>query len=111
MFGDFDNSGELDAVDIDLLHAAIRQSSEDVTFDVNVDGVVNELDATFWINDLADVRPGDADFDGDVDFSDFLQFSIHFGDRDVSWSQGDFDGNGVVSFPDFLVLTREFGDG
>lgn len=57
--------------------------------------------------------PGDANFDGEVDFSDFLSLSKHFGEgtrRDPrGWSQGDFDGDGAVDFPDFLILSESFG--
>ena len=57
--------------------------------------------------------PGDANLDGEVNFSDFLTLSEHFGEgtrRDPrAWSQGDFDGNNEVGFPDFLILSENFG--
>ena len=53
---------------------------------------------------------GDTDVDGDVDFSDFVNLSSHFGMTDVGWAEGDFDHNGEIDFPDFLRLSRNFGE-
>lgn len=52
---------------------------------------------------------GDANNDGEVSFSDFLQFSAHFSKTDAVWEDGDFDGNGIVDFSDFLLLSNNFG--
>ena len=52
--------------------------------------------------------PGDADFDGKVQFSDFLALSRNF-DQPGDWWEGDFDGSGMVEFADFLLLSRNFG--
>ena len=51
----------------------------------------------------------DADFDGEVQFSDFLILSKNFGE-DGSWSAGDFNSDGLVGFPDFLILSKNFGE-
>ena len=116
--GDFDGDGELGVTDIDLLHAAIRVahgsasgdwSEEHALLDLNADGALDNSDALYWIEELAETALGDSDLDGDVDFADFLAFSLHFGDANASWSDGDFDGDGSVTFPDFIALTREFG--
>lgn len=52
--------------------------------------------------------PGDADFDGEVQFADFLLLSRNFGEAG-DWWQGDFDGSGDVQFEDFLILSQNFG--
>ena len=69
-----------------------------------------------WLEDFQEnvepelVLPGDADANGEVDFSDFLIMSRHFGTEvEGGFLEGDFDLNGVVEFPDFLVLSRHFG--
>lgn len=54
-------------------------------------------------------RPGDTDLDGDVDFRDFLVFSVGFGQANVGWSGGDFNCSGDVTFADFLLLSANFG--
>ena len=53
--------------------------------------------------------PGDADLDGEVQFSDFLLLANSFG-LPGDWSQGDFDMNGQVEFADYLVLASRFGE-
>jgi len=51
---------------------------------------------------------GDANEDGQVEFSDFLALAANFGKVDAVWADGDFDGDGVVQFSDFLVLAQNF---
>ena len=96
--------------DISQLHAAIRSQSQDPSHDHNEDGQVNALDVTALLSQAGTVT-GDADFDGDVDFVDFVLLSMNFGKEDAGFADGDFDGNGEVSFPDFLLLTTNFGFG
>jgi hypothetical protein len=64
----------------------------------------------FGIDDvgISLAEAGDANFDGLVDFSDFLTLSGNFG-QSGDWTQGDFDGNGETDFPDFLILSENFG--
>ena len=54
------------------------------------------------------ILPGDADFDGQVAFADFLFLSSNFG-QPGGWMEGDFNCDGVVQFPDFLSLSANFG--
>ena len=61
------------------------------------------------VEDIADTRLGDTDFDGRVDFVDFLALAINFGNQDAVWNEGDFDGDGTVGFTDFLLLAENFG--
>ena len=54
--------------------------------------------------------PGDTDGNNEVDFSDFLTLSSHFGTTvDTGYLAGDFDLDGTVAFSDFLVLSSNFG--
>jgi hypothetical protein len=57
---------------------------------------------------LTDRLPGDADFDGSVQFPDFVALADSFG-QPGAWSQGDFDCTGDVQFPDFVILADNFG--
>ena len=59
---------------------------------------------------------GDANFDGVIDFTDFLVLADNFGkrpegelDRVYVWEEGDFNGDGIVDFSDFLALSENFG--
>jgi|GEM_PF-1495141 len=53
---------------------------------------------------------GDTNFDGVVDFTDFLVVSFNFGknDRIYLWEDGDSNGDGIVDFVDFLALSENF---
>jgi len=107
--GDFDRDGQLSAHDLALLQLA-TQEEYSAYFDLNRDGQTNQLDLRAWLEDLANVLPGDTDLDGDVDFNDFLNLSQRFGQLDATWSQGDLDGDGKVGFQDFLLLSVHFGE-
>lgn len=50
---------------------------------------------------------GDTDFDGDVDFADFLALSTNY-EKTGTWREGDFDGDGLVTFADFLILSSNY---
>ena len=53
--------------------------------------------------------PGDADFSGKVDFSDFLIVSANFGKAESVWPSGDFDSDRTTGFTDFVQLSANFG--
>lgn len=109
--GDFSHDGVLDAKDLDLLAAAIRNETSNEVFDVTGDAQIDELDMDHWIVEIAQTRRGDANLDGNVDFADFLIVSANFGKVDRSWGEGDLNGDGEVSFEDFLLLSGNFGWG
>ncbi|MDP9175063.1 MAG: PEP-CTERM sorting domain-containing protein [Planctomycetota bacterium] len=54
---------------------------------------------------------GDANLDGQVDFSDFVILSNHFGSNSTSWDQGNFNYDSMVDFSDFVILSNNFGLG
>ena len=110
LLGDFDSDGLLTAVDIDLLSDEVTAASNNSSFDLTDDQVVNELDRAKWVEELAGTFFGDANLDGSVQFLDFLSLASGFG-NEGGWADGDFDGNGTVSFPDFLRLATNFGKG
>ena len=104
--GDFIRDGILNATDIDLLSAAV--GTDDLMFDLNVDGTVDQLDRGVWITDLKNTLVGDADLNRRVEFADFLVMAAWFG-QPGGWAAGDFDGDAFVGFPDFLSLAANFG--
>lgn len=55
------------------------------------------------------IRVGDINRNGTVDFADFLILSTNFGQAGDGTS-GDTDCNGMIDFTDFLVLSTNFGE-
>jgi hypothetical protein len=109
--GDFNNDGVLDAVDIDLLTAVVLAGTNDSTYDVNGDSVVNQADRDVWVESLRGTWVGDANLDGLFDSSDLV---VVFGagkyetGEAAGWGEGDWDGNGLFGSGD---LVAAFSDG
>lgn len=95
-------------IQIDDLCSAIGSGANSLEFDLTGDGVVDEMDLTAFLSQSNRVK-GDTDFDGSVEFADFLVLSGNFGLADQLWSDGDFDCNARVEFADFLSLSGNFG--
>ena len=106
VLGDFNEDGILSGADMDLLSAA--SGGTDVVFDLTSDGVVDQADREFWVEDVSRTFFGDTNLDQTVEFQDFLDLAKSFG-TNAGWSGGDFDGDGEVAFADFLVLANNFG--
>jgi len=103
------NEDELiDDQDIDAMSEAVRNESTDAVFDVDGDGIVSSSDRDFLIDQLLSVPAADADLDGQVSFSDFLNLSAGFG-QEAGWQSGDFSGDGKTDFEDFLLLSQSYG--
>jgi hypothetical protein len=96
-----------------LLGTEIAASTNNTTFDLNSDSLVNEEDLDIFLGDniISDGNKlrGDADFSGDVQFPDFVILANNFGLDGKKWSEGDFNANGDVQFPDFVILANNFG--
>jgi len=104
---DFDLDDVLDADDADLLVTAILNESTDPLYDLDANEIVGLSDLDDLLARAGRIN-GDADFNGEVDFADFLVVSANFGEAGL-WSEGDFDANGEVAFADFLILSGNFG--
>ena len=107
LWGDFDDNRVRSLDDLDLLVTAIVDGGSIDDFDVNTDGRLDSNDHSYWVEQLAKWRPGDADLDGSVSFPDFLLLSANFNSVG-GWSRGDFDGNKQVDFGDFLILSTNY---
>ena len=102
---DFDRSGACDAHDIDLISAEVRAGTNRPYFNLNptVDSVVDRQDRQIWIEDLTQLTPGDANFDGLVNATDFELWNANRFGFDTGWAAGDFDGNGTTDVADFNI--------
>ena len=52
---------------------------------------------------------GDANLDGNVDFSDLLALAQNYGKPGTPWSGGDFNYDGATNFSDLLALAQNYG--
>jgi len=108
---DFNNDGNYDCGDMNLLEAAIDAGMPVATFDVNDDGMLTSADVTAWLMDAGEVRfgagrffkPGDATLDGSVDGSDFGVWNSNKFTPANRWCQGDFNQDNSVDGSDFGV--------
>jgi hypothetical protein len=109
--GDFNGDGLWNTLDIDLLGKEIISGSNDLTFDMNDDGLVNLADQDQWRADGATVNGfasaylnGDANLDGKVDAGDLNEVGLNWQRTVDPWSQGDFDASNFVDAGDLNLL-------
>ena len=105
--GDYNADGEITATDIDIVAAAVR-SGEDIRFDLNQSGAVNEADFNHMITRFANSVAGDANLDGDVNAIDLNAVGKHWLKNVTSWSQGDFTGDGIVDALDLNKIGQNW---
>jgi hypothetical protein len=110
--GDFNNDGQLTAIDIDLLSAEVRAQTNNASFDLNSDGSVNDADRTVWVSTLSNTYFGDANLDGQFNSGDLvgvLASGTYEADVDSSWETGDFNGDGRTNSSDLVTALADGG--
>ena len=114
MPGDLNNSGQLDAADIDQLAEQIRKGFQLARYDLNGDRRVDIGDHRFWIDAVAHTYAGDTNLDGQFSSTDItLAFQLG-GYEDGQplnslWSGGDWNGDGDFSSADFVLAFQSGG--
>ena len=114
LVGDFNLNGVLDVADLDALSANVRSGTNNLTFDLDANGIVDHADRTFWVHDLKNVYFGDSDLSGEFDSSDFvLMFRSNEYEDDLvgnsTWATGDFNGDTEFDTADFVFAFRDNG--
>ena len=107
---DFDGNELCDVADINsLLYSGIPD--QDVTYDLDADGKVDQDDVTAWLSQAGDENQsspylaGDANFDGRIDAADLNVLGVNWQRNNASsWAEGDFNGDGVVDATDLNVV-------
>ena len=112
--GDFDNSGTLDSIDIDLLSEQVEAGTNDASFDLNDDAVVNQDDRDVWVEVLRGTYFGDSNFDGEFNSSDFVAVfgAGEYEDTTVgnsTWATGDWNGDKEFDSSDFVKAFQGAG--
>ena len=110
---DLNNDGLVNALDVDLLAAMVRDSVSHPT--LNLDGVGGDVpdnsDFDFYITDDSMLGTGHGDFDLNlvVNFDDFVILTNSFGMAGTGWAMGNANTDDVTNFDDFVLLTNNFG--
>lgn len=108
--GDVNESGAIDAADIDALYAAFGPASNP-RIDLDGNGNVNQADVTVLVTSILGTQYGDADLDGDVDRADVATVAGNYGGAG-GWAAGNFDGSaGGVGLSDLAAIQRNLGFG
>ncbi|MEM6333838.1 MAG: M14 family zinc carboxypeptidase [Planctomycetota bacterium] len=102
---DFDEDGDVDIDDIDLLLANLG----DPAFDLTGNGITNNADVTELIENILGTAFGDANLDQQVNTADLAILAANFEDPTSSWAQADYNGDGIVNTADLAQLAANFG--
>jgi hypothetical protein len=111
--GDFNGNEVFDVDDVNLLLRAIYDQSEDLLFDVDENGVIDDNDLIFWLQDIVFTWPGDSNLDGQFNSSDLVQVLAagQYDDQialNSTWDTGDWNGDLEFDSSD-LVYVFGFG--
>ena len=111
--GDTNLDGIIDANDVDLLSAAVRDGTVEDRFDINGDGSVDNADRVAWVTDVAKTWFGDSDLNGEFNSGDLVTVFAkgEYEDRvegNSTWATGDWSGDGEFTSADFVDA---FADG
>lgn len=106
---DFDNDGEVDAADIDLLMEARNSGANEPGFDLNGDGQVNQIDVDYLVEVILGTNYGDANLDGVVNATDAAILAGNFGATGEGWASGNVNGDGAVDLHDIVLLQSHMG--
>ncbi len=108
--GDYNGDGVLDAEDLDLQANGI--ATQDLTFDLNDDGVVDyDGDRLTWLHELRKTYSGDANLDSQFDTQDFVEILTagkYETEQEAGWEEGDWNGDLYFDTGDLVVA---LGDG
>ena len=115
--GDFDDDGDVDADDIDILCDNMGGAPD--PYDVDEDGDVDEDDLVFLIENLAEwdngvdtgigTKQGDFNLDGLVNATDLAIMKGTFGTSGVNYAGGNANCDDLVNATDLAILKGTFG--
>jgi hypothetical protein len=114
--GDFNNDGDVNALDIDILADAIGGGSTDLAYDVNGDSVVDDQDLIDHIATLVDrtdggvgTYRGDFNLDGYVNGTDLAILKAGFGLTGLGYAAGNANTDDFINGTDLSIFKATFG--
>ena len=121
LVGDFDNDGDIDADDIDILCANMGSANLD-EYDLNENGTVDEDDMIYLVENLVEIDTdgdgtadgtgtyrGDFNLDGVVNATDLQIMKAAFGLSGLGYAAGNANCDTVVNATDLQILKTSFG--
>ena len=112
--GDFNGDRVLDLRDIRQLSREVRSGDNDIDFDLNADGLVNQTDRRIWVEDLKRTYFGDANLDGEFNTNDLVaifqegEYEDQI-DRNSRWEEGDWNGDQDFNTSDLVFAFQGGG--
>ena len=112
--GDFDGDGMLTTNDINLLTAEVIAGTNNLEFDVDLNGVVDDSDRGAWVRGLKMTYFGDADLDGEFNSADLVTVLAggQYEDDIVGnslWETGDWNGDAEFTSADLVTALADGG--
>lgn len=112
--GDFNGDLAVDAKDLDLLSASLRNGTAGPRVDVDDNHVSESADRTFWVHDVKKTWFGDADLNGRFESRDLIEVfgrgQYDDGESENStWASGDWDGDSEFASGDLILAFQDGG--
>jgi hypothetical protein len=116
IIGDYNNNGQLDAEDIDLLFVEMNRSPNtvppvDAKFDLTGDDLATYDDVIFWVESLKDTFIGDINLDGKVDGLDLNELALNWLNTSTTWGTGDLNGDAITNGLDLNLIALNWLNG
>lgn len=105
--GDMNGDGAVDVSDIDRITEAVRGQEDG--YDLNQDGVLDELDRMHLLEHVLGTAFGDATLDGFFDSGDLVTVFLsgtYESDKFAGWAQGDWNGDARFDSADLVLALR-----
>lgn len=109
--GDFNGNRELDTADINML-AWAAANTNNLSFDLTIDRIVDAKDVAYWIKDLYNSWIGDSNLDREFNSADLISVFAAGNyelDKESSWSQGDWTGDLRFDSADLVAAFTDDG--
>lgn len=110
--GDLDGDEQLDITDINQLTDAIADATDDLKFDVNWSGTIDETDLDSWVHSAKKTFFGDANLDDQFNTGDLVQVlgaRKYETQEHAGWGEGDWNGDGVFDTGDLVKALDDGG--
>ena len=106
--GDFDGNATVDAIDLDLICAAIQSGNTDIKYDLDADLTIGWEDHRYLVEQVLHTSVGDANLDGQFNSTDLVsifqagKYEDAIAQNSV-WATGDWNCDGEFTTSDLVA--------